>query len=167
MTQEIAILAGGCFWGMEELFRKQTGVTKTRVGYTGGHTPHPTYNEVCIGDTGHAEAIEVTFDPAQTTYRAILEFFFQIHDPTTLNKQGNDIGSQYRSAIFTTDDQQAETAKALISEIQQAKIFDAPIVTEVTPLDKFHEGEEGHQDYLQKFPNGYTCHFIRPNWRLP
>lgn len=167
MTQEIAILAGGCFWGMEELFRKQTGVTKTRVGYTGGHTPHPTYNEVCIGDTGHAEAIEVTFDPAQTTYRAILEFFFQIHDPTTLNKQGNDIGSQYRSAIFTTDDQQAETAKALISEIEKAKIFDAPIVTEVTTLDKFNEGEEGHQDYLQKFPNGYTCHFIRPNWRLP
>ncbi len=166
MTEK-AILAGGCFWGMEELFRKQTGVTKTRVGYTGGHTPHPTYNEVCIGDTGHAEAIEVTFDPAQTTYRAILEFFFQIHDPTTLNKQGNDIGSQYRSAIFTTDDQQAETAKALISEIEQAKIFDAPIVTKVVPFTEFHKGEEGHQDYLQKFPNGYTCHFIRPNWRLP
>lgn len=166
MTEK-AILAGGCFWGMEELFRKQTGVTKTRVGYTGGHTPHPTYNEICIGDTGHAEAIELTFDPAQTTYRKVLEFFFQIHDPTTLNKQGNDTGSQYRSAIFTTDDAQAETAKTLIAEIEKARIFDAPIVTEVTPAQEFHQGEEGHQDYLQKFPNGYTCHFIRPNWRLP
>ncbi len=166
MTEK-AILAGGCFWGMEELFRKQTGVTATRVGYTGGHTAHPTYNEICIGDTGHAEAIEITFDPAQTTYRKVLEFFFQIHDPTTLNKQGNDVGSQYRSAIFTTDNAQAETAKPLIAETEKAGIFDAPIVTEVTPLKEFYEGEEGHQNYLQKYPNGYTCHFIRPNWRLP
>lgn len=151
---------------MQDLIRKQPGVVSTRVGYTGGHTPNPTYNEICIGDTGHAEAIEIEFDPTQTSYRAILEFFFQIHDPTTLNQQGNDRGTQYRCAIFTLNDTQAETAQALCSEINAAGIFDKPIVTEITPATEFHVAEDGHQDYLEKHPNGYTCHFIRPNWKL-
>lgn len=166
MAEEKAILAGGCFWGMEELIRKQDGVTNTRVGYTGGHTNNPTYNEVCIGDTGHAEGIEITFDNEQTTYRDILEFFFQIHDPTTVNRQGNDTGTQYRSAIFTLGDDQVQTARDLVRELNDAKIFSAPIVTEIKPAGEFYEAEPDHQDYLQKFPNGYTCHFIRPNWKL-
>ena len=166
MAEEKAILAGGCFWGMEELFRKQTGVISTRVGYTGGHTNNPTYNEVCIGDTGHAESIEVTFDNEQTTYGKILEFFFQIHDPTTVNRQGNDIGTQYRSAIFTASDEQMQTARDMVRTLNDANIFPAPIVTEITPAETFYEGEDGHQDYLQKFPDGYTCHFIRPDWKL-
>lgn len=166
MAEEKAILAGGCFWGMEELFRKQNGVISTRVGYTGGHTKNPTYNEVCIGDTGHAESIEVTFDNEQTTYGKILEFFFQIHDPTTMNRQGNDTGTQYRSAIFTVSDEQMQTARDMVRALNDANIFPAPIVTEITPADTFYEGEADHQDYLQKFPNGYTCHFIRPNWTL-
>lgn len=165
-TENIAILAGGCFWGMQDLIRKQTGVISTRVGYTGGHTPNPTYNEVCIGDTGHAEAIEITFDPSQTTYRAILEFFFQIHDPTTENRQGNDIGSQYRSAIFVVDDEQAQTAQSLINTLIDAQIFPAPIVTQIVKAQEFHTAEDGHQDYLVKYPDGYTCHFIRPQWKL-
>lgn len=165
-NHEKAILAGGCFWGMQELIRNQPGVVSTRVGYTGGHTPNPTYNEVCIGDTGHAESIEITFDKAQTTFGKILEFFFQIHDPTTLNRQGNDTGTQYRSAIFTTNDDQVQIARDLCREIEAAGIFDAPLSTEITPAGKFHAAEDGHQDYLQKYPNGYTCHFIRPNWKL-
>jgi len=166
MAEEKAILAGGCFWGMEELICKQDGVTNTRVGYTGGHTNNPTYNEVCIGDTGHTEGIEITFDNEVTNYRAILEFFFQIHDPTTVNRQGNDTGTQYRSAIFTLGDDQVQTARDLVRELNAANIFPAPIVTEIVPAGEFHEAEPDHQDYLQKFPNGYTCHFIRPNWKL-
>lgn len=163
---EKAILAGGCFWGMQELFRTQKGVLSTRVGYTGGHMPNPTYNEICIGDTGHAEAIEITFDKNQTCYRNILEFFFQIHDPTSLNRQGNDIGTQYRSAIFTLSDDQTQIARDLCREIESAGIFKAPLSTEITVANEFYVAEEGHQDYLQKYPNGYTCHFIRPNWKL-
>lgn len=166
MSEDKAILAGGCFWGMEELIRKQNGVTATRVGYAGGHTPHPTYNEVSLGDTGHAESIEITFDPAQTSYGKILEFFFQIHDPTTADRQGNDTGTQYRSAIFTLNDEQAQTAKDLVSKLNDSGIFSAPIVTEIAPAGDFHVAEDGHQDYLQKFPNGYSCHYIRPNWTL-
>lgn len=165
-TMETAILAGGCFWGMQELIRAQNGITSTRVGYTGGHTAHPTYNEICIGDTGHTEAIEITFDPNQTTYRKILEFFFQIHDPTTINTQGNDTGTQYRSAIFTTSDQQTQTARELVRDLNVRNIFPAPIVTEIVPASTFHEAEKDHQDYLQNHPNGYTCHYIRPNWVL-
>lgn len=168
MTQEKAILAGGCFWGMQELIRKQPGVISSRVGFTGGKTDtHVTYNEICVGDTGHAEAIEIVFDPSQTTYRAILEFFFQIHDPTTPNRQGNDKGTQYRSAIFTLDSTQEQTAKTMIEDINAAGFLNAPIVTEIVPASTFHEADENHQDYLQKHPNGYTCHFIRPNWCLP
>ena len=166
MAEEKAILAGGCFWGMEELIRQQTGVTNTRVGYTGGHTNNPTYNEVCIGDTGHAEAIEVIFDNEQTSYRDILGLFFQIHDPTTLNRQGNDTGTQYRSAIFAMDDNQTQTARNMVRAFNDANIFPAPIVTEIVPAGEFYEAEPDHQDYLQKFPNGYTCHFIRPDWKL-
>ncbi len=166
MAHEKAILAGGCFWGMQDLIRRQDGIITTRVGYTGGHTPNPTYNEVCIGDTGHTEAIEITFDTDQTTYRKILEFFFQIHDPTTENRQGNDVGTQYRSAIFTINDEQIQTARDLCRDLEAAQIFDAPIVTEITPFTQFHQGEDGHQDYLEKFPDGYTCHFIRPNIKL-
>jgi len=166
MSEEIAILAGGCFWGMQELIRAQKGVVSTRVGYTGGHTNYPTYNEVCIGDTGHTEAIEITFDPSQTTYREILIFFFQIHDPTTLNRQGNDVGTQYRSAIFTTSDDQIHTAREVIRDVNASGLLPNTIVTEITPASEFHEAEKDHQDYLQKYPNGYTCHYIRPNWNF-
>ena len=167
MNTEKAILAGGCFWGMQDLIRKQPGIVSTCVGYTGGHTLKPNYKDICTGQTNHAEAIEITFDPAQTSYRDVLEFFFQIHDPTTVNRQGNDTGTQYRSAIFVIDEQQAQTAKTLIAEIEAAGIFDAPIVTEVTQTSEFYEAEDEHQDYLEKHPDGYTCHFIRPNWTLP
>lgn len=163
---EKAILAGGCFWGMEDLIRKQNGVIKTRVGYTGGQTKNPTYKDICTGATGHAEAIEITFDPSQTSYRNILEFFFQMHDPTTKNRQGNDIGSQYRSAIFYVDENQKETAQKLIRDIDEAAFLDNPVVTEVTRASEFFEAEEYHQDYLDKNPSGYTCHFIRHKWKL-
>jgi peptide-methionine (S)-S-oxide reductase len=162
-----AILAGGCFWGMEDLFRRLPGVVKTRVGYTGGTIHNPTYTVVKTGASRHAEAIEVTFDPTKTTYRAILEFFFQIHDPTTRDRQGNDAGSQYRSAIFYTSPEQQQTARTLISEIENAGIWPGTIVTEVVQAGSFYEAEGYHQDYLQKNPGGYTCHFVRPNWTLP
>lgn len=166
MTIQTAILAGGCFWGMEDLFRKQPGVTATRVGYTGGNTDNPVYANVKTGTTGHAEAIEVKFDDTKTTYRAILEFFFQMHDPTTKDRQGNDIGSQYRSAIFYENEAQKAEAEQLIQEIDAAGFLDKPVVTEIVPAVPFYEAEEFHQDYLEKHPNGYTCHFIRPLWRL-
>lgn len=162
----IAILAGGCFWGMEDLFRRQTGVTKTRVGYTGGHTQNPTYPDVKTGTTGHAEAIEVTYDDSKTDFRNILEFFFKMHDSTNANRQGNDIGSQYRSAIFYTDEAQKEEALAVIAEINEAGFLPGPIVTEVTPAVPFYPAEECHQDYLEKNPGGYTCHFVRKDWNL-
>ena len=162
MTTEKAILAGGCFWGVEDLVRDLPGVVSTTVGYTGGDIPNATYRN----HGTHAEGIEVIFDPEKLSFRKLLEFFFQIHDPTTRNRQGNDIGTSYRSAIFYVDDQQKETAQNLIAELTAAKIYKAPIVTEVVPAGPFWVAEEYHQDYLQKLPTGYTCHYIRPEWRL-
>ena len=162
MTEK-AILAGGCFWGMEELFRRQPGVVSTRVGYTGGDTPNATYRN----HGGHAEAIEVLYDPALTDYRALLEFFFQIHDPTTKNRQGNDLGTSYRSAIFYLNEEQRKIAENTIADVDASGLWPGKVVTEVTPAGDFWQAEEEHQDYLQKYPNGYTCHFPRPGWRLP
>ena len=164
--EETAILAGGCFWGMEELFRQQPGVLKTRVGYTGGHVPDVTYNDVKTGTTGHAEAIEVTFDTRLTSYRDILEFFFKMHDSTTPNRQGNDIGDSYRSAIFCVSSEQAVIASKLIQEIDQAGFLPGKIVTQVVRAMPFYEAEAEHQKYIQRYPNGYTCHWVRPDWSL-
>ena len=164
--EETAILAGGCFWGMQDLFRKQPGVLRTRVGYTGGHTSHATYRDVKKGDTGHAEAIEVVFDPRLTSYRKLLEFFFIMHDPTTKNRQGNDIGDSYRSAIFFANEAQEKTARDLIAEIEASAVLPGSIQTEVIKALQFHEAEEEHQDYLEKHPWGYTCHWVRPEWAL-
>ncbi|MBB4905352.1 peptide-methionine (S)-S-oxide reductase MsrA [Actinophytocola algeriensis] len=163
MTTERAILAGGCFWGMEDLFRQQPGVVSTRVGYTGGEVLNPTYRD----HRGHAEAIEVVYDPAATNYRALLEFFFQIHDPTTKNRQGNDIGDSYRSAIFYLDDEQKGAAEATIAQVDASGKWPAKVVTEVTAADTFWDAEEEHQDYLVKHPGGYTCHYVRPDWTIP
>ncbi len=162
MNTEKAILAGGCFWGVEELIRALPGVSSTIVGYTGGNVPNATYRN----HGTHAEAIEVTFDPSILPYRKLLEFFFQIHDPTTRNRQGNDTGLSYRSAIFYLTEQQRETAKALIAEMEASHLWPAPIVTEVVAASDFWDAEEEHQNYLQKHPYGYTCHFIRPDWKL-
>jgi len=158
-----AILAGGCFWGMQDLIRKQPGVVSTRVGYTGGENSHPTYRK----HPGHAEAIEIVYDPAQTDFRALLEFFFQIHDPSTKNRQGNDTGSSYRSAIFYLDDEQKRVALDTIADVDASGLWPGKVVTEVTPADEFWEAEPEHQDYLERYPNGYTCHFPRPGWKLP
>lgn len=156
---ETAILAAGCFWGVEEIFRKIPGVVKTTVGYTGGTTENPTYEEVCTGRTGHAEAIEVVYDPAQVDYATILDFFFRLHDPTTLNRQHNDIGTQYRSAIFHTSEAQKEIAERVKTE--QAANFKKPIVTEISAASVFYSAEAYHQDYLVKNPGGYNCHVLR------
>ena len=166
-NEERALLAGGCFWGMQDLFWKQQGVLGTRVGYTGGDLEDPTYHDVKTGKTGHAEAIEILFDPDVISYREILEFFFQIHDPTTANRQGNDIGSQYRSTVFFMDDDQRDIAQSVISDIDRAGVLPKKIVTEVTKATVFYEAEDVHQDYLVKNPRGYTCHFVREEWRLP
>jgi methionine-S-sulfoxide reductase len=163
MTTERAILAGGCFWGMQDLFRRQAGVLATRVGYTGGTNARPTYRN----HPGHAEAIEVTFDPAQTDFRALLEFFFQVHDPSTKNRQGNDIGTSYRSAIFYTSEQQREVALDTIADVDASGLWPGKVVTEVVPAVEFWEAEPEHQDYLLMNPGGYTCHFPRPHWKLP
>ena len=163
---ERAVLAGGCFWGMEDLIRKIPGVQKTRVGYTGGHLKNPTYQDVCTETTGHAEAIEIFFDPSKVTFRQLLEFFFQIHDPTTIDRQGNDIGDSYRSHIFTTSSEQREEAFKMISDIESSKKWPDRIVTKVTPAEEFWEAESYHQDYLVKNPNGYTCHFPRADWTI-
>ena len=163
MNQERAVLAGGCFWGMQDLIRKQPGVLKTRVGYTGGHVANATYRN----HAGHAEAIEIIYDPAKTSYRQILEFFFQIHDPTTLNRQGNDLGTSYRSAIFYTDDEQRRIAEDTIADVEASGLWPGKVVTEVSKASDFWEAEPEHQDYLERIPNGYTCHFIRPGWKLP
>ncbi|OBJ67473.1 peptide-methionine (S)-S-oxide reductase MsrA [Mycobacterium sp. 1274756.6] len=164
MTEhETAILAGGCFWGMQDLIRKQPGVLATRVGYTGGDVPNATYRN----HAGHAEAIEITYDPRRTDYRSLLEFFFAIHDPTTRNRQGNDIGTSYRSAIFYLDDAQRQIALDTIAEVDASGRWPAPVVTEVSPAGDFWEAEPEHQDYLERNPGGYTCHFVRPEWRLP
>jgi len=162
MNTEKAILAGGCFWGVEELIRHQPGVISTVVGYTGGDVPNATYRN----HGSHAEAIEIAFDPTQLSYRKLLEYFFQIHDPTTRNRQGNDIGASYRSAIFYNSESQRDTANALIAEMEASGIWPGKIVTEVVPATDFWNAEAEHQDYLQKNPYGYTCHFERPDWKL-
>ncbi|MEV5357852.1 peptide-methionine (S)-S-oxide reductase MsrA [Streptomyces sp. NPDC093516] len=163
-VEERALLAGGCFWGMQELIRSLPGVVRTRVGYSGDDDkPNPTYR-----DHGrHAESIEIVFDPTATDYRAILEYFFQIHDPTTRNRQGNDVGLSYRSAIFYLDDEQRRVALDTIADVEASGLWPGPVVTEVVPAGAFWEAEPEHQDYLQRYPDGYTCHFPRPNWRLP
>ena len=162
-TREVAVLAGGCFWGMQELIRDLPGVTDTRVGYTGGDVPNATYRN----HGTHAEAIEIVFDPTETSYRKMLEVFFQIHDPTTLNRQGNDRGMSYRSAIYYTSDEQKQIAVDTIADVEASGKWPGKVVTEVTAASDFWEAEPDHQDYLQRYPNGYTCHFPRPDWVLP
>jgi len=166
MTTESAILAGGCFWGMQDLIRKLPGVVRTRVGYTGGTLANPTYKDVKTGTTGHAEAIEIVFDPAIVSYRQMLEFFFQIHDPTTADRQGNDIGSQYRSAIFVLGPEQKRVAHEVKAEVDASGLWPGRVVTAIVPAGPFYEAEDFHQDYLEKNPGGYTCHWVRPNWVL-
>ena len=162
-STERAVLAGGCFWGMQDLIRKYPGVVSTRVGYTGGDVPNATYRN--HGD--HAEAIEIVFDPARISYRKLLEFFFQIHDPSTRNRQGNDLGRSYRSAIFYTNDDQKRVAVDTIADVDASGLWPGKAVTEVAPVGPFWEAEPEHQDYLERYPNGYTCHFPRKNWVLP
>jgi peptide-methionine (S)-S-oxide reductase len=158
---ERAVLAGGCFWGMQNLIRKVRGVLSTRVGYTGGDVPNATYRD----HGSHAEAIEITFDPTVVSYRDLLEFFFQIHDPSTLNHQGNDRGLSYRSAIYFTSPEQERTARDTIADVDAPGLWPGPATTEVAPADDFWEAEPEHQDYLERYPEGYTCHFVRPNWK--
>ena len=160
---ERAVLAGGCFWGMQDLIRKMYGVLSTRVGYTGGDIPNATYRN----HGTHAEAIEIIFDPNILTYRELLEFFFQIHDPSTLNRQGNDRGLSYRSAIFFTSAEQERTARETVADVNASGLWPDPATTEIVPAGDFWEAEPEHQDYLERFPNGYTCHFVRPSWRFP
>lgn len=159
---ERATFAGGCFWGVEEIFRKIPGVTDTTVGYTGGTTPHPTYKLVCSGQTGHAEALEIEFDPSKVSYEDLVRVFFRMHDPTTPNRQHNDIGTQYRSAIFAENENQKTIAKKVIAELTEKKEFSKPIVTEILDAGIFYSAEEEHQDYLLKNPGGYNCHILRP-----
>ena len=163
MSEERAVLAGGCFWGMQDLIRKKPGVRSTRVGYTGGNVANATYRN----HDGHAEAIEIVFDPAVITFRTLLEFFLQIHDPTTKDRQGNDRGSSYRSAIFTTSNEQRSVALDTIADVEASGLWPGRVVTEVVPAGAFWEAEPEHQDYLERIPNGYTCHFVRPGWKLP
>ena len=160
---DTAILAGGCFWGMQDLIRKMPGVVSTRVGYTGGDVPNATYRN----HGTHAEAIEIVYDPSVITYRDLLEFFFQIHDPTTKDRQGNDLGASYRSAIFYTSDEQKAVALDTIADVDASGLWPGKVVTEVAAAGPFWEAEPEHQDYLEKFPAGYTCHFVRPEWTLP
>ncbi|MBF2054538.1 MAG: peptide-methionine (S)-S-oxide reductase MsrA [Candidatus Sericytochromatia bacterium] len=163
MATERAVLAGGCFWGMQDLIRKLPGVLKTRVGYTGGDVPNATYRH----HGTHAEGIEIFFDPEQITYRRLLEFFFQIHDPTTLNRQGNDRGLSYRSAIYYVDDRQLQIARETIADVEASGRWPGKVVTQVEAVGDFWEAEPEHQDYLERYPQGYTCHFPRPDWILP
>ena len=165
MTENLerAILAGGCFWGMQQLVRRLPGVVSTRVGYSGGDVPNATYRN----HGTHAEAIEILFDPAKTDFRALLEFFFQIHDPTTLNRQGNDRGLSYRSGIYYTSDAQRAAALDTIADVNASGLWPGKVVTEVAPAGDFWEAEPEHQDYLEHYPNGYTCHWVRPDWKLP
>lgn len=162
MTKERALLAGGCFWGVQDLFRLYDGIVSTRVGYTGGITSTATYRN----HGAHAETVEVFFDPGRIGYREMLEFFFQIHDPTTLNRQGNDVGTSYRSAIFYTSDEQKRIALETISDVEASGLWPGPVVTEIVPAGDFWDAEPEHQDYLLRFPDGYNCHFVRPEWRL-
>lgn len=163
MTKETAILAGGCFWGMQDLIRRLPGVVSTRVGYTGGDVPNATYRN----HGTHAEGIEIVFDPALTSYRRLLEVFFQIHDPTTKNRQGNDTGLSYRSAIFFKSEAQKQVALDTIADVNASGLWPGKVVTEVAPAGPFWEAEPEHQNYLERYPSGYTCHFVRPNWVLP
>ncbi|MCK9686233.1 peptide-methionine (S)-S-oxide reductase MsrA [Scleromatobacter humisilvae] len=163
MTTERAVLAGGCFWGMQDLIRKMPGVKETLVGYTGGDVPNATYRN----HGTHAEGIEIRFDPAVLSYRDLLEFFFQIHDPSTKNRQGNDKGTSYRSAIYYTSDEQKRVAEETIRDVDASGLWPGKVVTELEPAGPFWEAEAEHQDYLELFPNGYTCHFPRPGWKLP
>ena len=162
-----AIFAGGCFWGLEELIRVRPGILGTRVGYTGGHVSNPTYQMVCTKTTGHAEAIEIEYDNSITSYRALLEFFFQIHDPTTVDRQGNDVGDSYRSEIFTLNSEQEIEANDIIAKIDKSGHWPGKVVTKVSKATDFWEAEPEHQNYLQQYPRGYTCHFLRDNWILP
>jgi peptide-methionine (S)-S-oxide reductase len=161
--QERAVLAGGCFWGMQDLLRRRPGVISTRVGYTGGNVANATYRN----HEGHAEAIEIIFDPQKLSYRKLLEFFFQIHDPTTKNRQGNDTGTSYRSAIFYTTEAQKRIAQETIADVDASGLWPGKVVTEIRPAAEFWEAEPEHQDYLERIPNGYTCHYVRPDWTLP
>lgn len=161
MANELATLAGGCFWGVEELFRKLDGVSKTTVGYTGGHTDNPTYETVKTGTTGHAESIQVEFDPSKISFEDLLMFFFTMHDPTTENRQGNDVGTQYRSEIFAHSPEQKQAALSVIEKVNASGKWPKPLVTKVSDYSQFYSAEDYHQDYLQKNPGGYTCHFIR------
>lgn len=163
MTEERAVLAGGCFWGMQDLIRRRPGVISTRVGYSGGEIPNATYRN----HGNHAEALEIIFDPAKTSFRNMLEFFFQIHDPTTVDRQGNDRGASYRSAIFYTSDEQKMIAEKTIRDVEASGLWPGKVVTEVSPVGDFWEAEPEHQDYLERIPHGYTCHFVRPGWKLP
>jgi len=163
MKQERAILASGCFWGAQQLLRRKPGVISTRTGYSGGDTPNATYRN--HGD--HAESVEIIFDPDVISFRDLLEFFFQIHDPSTRDRQGNDIGRSYRSAIYYTSDQQKQVALDTIRDVDASGLWPGKVVTEVEPAGDFWEAEEEHQDYLEKYPAGYTCHFVRPDWKLP
>jgi peptide-methionine (S)-S-oxide reductase len=158
-----AVLAGGCFWGLQDLLRRYPGVISTRVGYTGGEVPNATYRN----HGNHAEAIEIIFDPEVISYRQLLEVFFQIHDPSTLNRQGNDVGASYRSAIFYASDEQKRIAQDTAADIDASGLWPGKVVTEIVPVGPFWEAEPEHQDYLERYPNGYTCHFVRPDWKLP
>lgn len=160
---ETAILAGGCFWGMQALLRRQPGVLSTRVGYTGGDVPNATYRN----HGTHAEGLEVVFDPSRISFRQILEFFFHIHDPSTPNRQGNDLGASYRSAIFYLDDEQKRVAGNTVADVDASGLWPGKVMTEIAPAGPFWEAEPEHQDYLERIPNGYTCHFVRPEWKLP
>ena len=162
-SQETATLAGGCFWGLQDLLRRYLGVISTRVGYTGGDVPNATYRN----HGSHAEALEIVYNPQKLSYRKLLEFFFQIHDPTTVNRQGNDVGTSYRSAIFYSTEEQRRIAEEVIADVDASGLWPAEVVSEVKPVGAFWEAEAEHQDYLERYPNGYTCHFIRPNWTLP
>ncbi|WP_328535656.1 peptide-methionine (S)-S-oxide reductase MsrA [Streptomyces sp. NBC_00344] len=162
-STERAVLAGGCFWGMQDLVRRYPGVVSTRVGYTGGDVPDATYRH----HGTHAEAIEIIFDPEKTTFRTILEFFFQVHDPTTPNRQGGDIGTSYRSGIYWTSEEQRLVAKDTIADVEASGLWPGRVVTELAPAGPFWEAEPEHQDYLERYPEGYTCHFVRPEWKLP
>lgn len=161
--QEKAILAGGCFWGMQDLIRKRPGVISTRVGYSGGDVANATY----LNHGTHAEAIEVVFDPAQLSYRSLLEFFFQVHDPSTRNRQGNDRGMSYRSAIYYTSPEQERIAAQTIADVDASGLWPGKVVTELAPAGAFWEAEPEHQDYLERYPDGYSCHYVRPDWKLP
>jgi len=163
MSTERAVLAGGCFWGVQELVRNLPGVISSKVGYSGGDVPNATYRN----HGTHAEAVEIIFDPQKISFRDLLEFFFQIHDPTTVNRQGNDIGASYRSAIYYTSDEQRHIAEDTIADVDASGLWPGKVVTKVEPVGPFWDAEAEHQDYLQRIPDGYTCHFVRPNWKLP